>query len=80
MEAGRTYRFRVFFKRHHRLRPNRSLPGHVVFPGDILVMRAAALHTQSVVNMRERDTILSDYLVSRQVTRLVIMQVYVDAV
>ena len=67
-EAGRTHRFRVFFKRHCRLRLNRSLParrGRVAFRSDILVMRAAALHTHSVVNMRERDTLLSDYLVSR---------------
>src|ERR1700720_1998898 len=74
IEVGRTYQFRVFFKRHRRLRPNQSLSarlGHVAgFPGDILVMRAAALHTHSVVNMRECDTILSDYLVSRQVTCL----------
>lgn len=67
IEAGRTYRFRVFFKRHCRLRTNRSFPAKPrnVFHGDILVMRAAALHYSSVVNMRERDTILSDYLVYR---------------
>lgn len=65
IEAGRTYRFRVFFKRHRRLQPNRHLPGHVVFPGDILVMRASALYTLSVVNMRGCDIGLSDYLISR---------------
>lgn len=67
-EGTSTYRFRVFFKRHCRLRKNRSFPsvrGTIPVCSDILVMRVAAINTSSVVNMRDRDTILADYIIPR---------------
>jgi len=66
IEDGRTHLFRVFFKNHHRLPPNSTLPARLrYFHGDILVMRAAALDPLSVVHMRERDISLADFLVLR---------------
>jgi hypothetical protein len=65
-EGSHTYQFRIFFKRHCFLPVNKSVrcgsQGHV-FRGDALVMRVGARDRHSVVNMRERDTILSDYVI-----------------
>jgi hypothetical protein len=72
IEAGRAHQFRVFFKNHRRLQPNQSLPRLRHFHGDIVVMRAAVLHPLSVVHMRERDTMLADYLVIRYGRHLVL--------
>lgn len=63
-EFGKKYRFRVFYKIHARLRQNRFL---LDLRGSMFVMRAAALEHHSVVNMRERDVILSDFLVKKRV-------------
>ena len=64
-ETGKRHRFRVFFKRHRNLPANRSLPAGIEFHGNIVIMRVGALDQFSVVNMRERDTVLSDYMVKR---------------
>lgn len=67
-EGKSTYRFRVFFKRHCRLKKNRSfrpLQGITPICSDMFVMRIAAANTSSVVNMRDRDTILADYMIPR---------------
>lgn len=65
-EGNHTYQFRIFFKRHSFLPANRSIlhgsQGHA-FRGDALVMRVGAHDCHSVVNMRERNTILSDYAI-----------------
>src|ERR1700685_2991415 len=65
-EGKHAYHFRVFFKRHCHLRINQSLrwfsKGHT-FRGDALVMRVGTRCHDSVVNMRDRDTILSDYAI-----------------
>jgi len=37
------------------------------FRGDALVMRVGARDCRSVVNMRERDTILSDFVINKYV-------------
>lgn len=58
-EAGHTYRFRVFYKTHTKLRENGFLMG---LHGSMFIMRAAVLEDHFVVNMRERDVILSDFL------------------
>jgi hypothetical protein len=67
-EGKHVYNFRVFFKRHRRLHINQSirrLSDDHTFRGDALVMRAGARDYNSVVNMRERDTILSDYVITK---------------
>jgi len=64
-EGQQTHRFRVFFKRHQRLPANRSLPNGTPFRGEIVIMRVGALDQLSVVNMRGRDTVVSDYTVKR---------------
>jgi len=71
-EGRHTYYFSVFFKRHCMLPINNCLD-HLregaedmdiePFRGDILVMRVASKNQESYVNMRERDTVLSDFLV-----------------
>jgi hypothetical protein len=35
------------------------------FRGDIVIMRVGALDKLSVINMRGRDTVVSDYMVNR---------------
>jgi hypothetical protein len=67
-EGNQIHRFRIFFKRHRKLPDNRSLPHGVHFRGDIVIMRTGALNQLSVVNMRGRDTVVSDYMVKRCVT------------
>jgi hypothetical protein len=65
-EGPHTYNFRVFFKRHCRLRLNMSLSKQSVptnFRGDIVVMKIGVRN--EYVNMRGRDGILSDWLSSR---------------
>jgi hypothetical protein len=71
-EGGHTYYFSVFFKRHcmlpinnclDRLRDGAEDMNIKPFRGDILVMRVASKNHESCINMRERDTILSDFLV-----------------
>jgi hypothetical protein len=64
-ERQQTHRFRVFFKRHQKLPANQSLPNGMSFRGDIVIMRVGALNQLSVVNMRGRDTVISDYMVKR---------------
>jgi hypothetical protein len=58
----------VFFKRHVLLRKNKCLSTLVrgvapICKGDVLVMRLGSL--AAYVNMRDRDTILADWLVRR---------------
>ena len=60
--GSQTHCFQVFFKRHCHLLPSRSL---APFQGDIIVMRAGFLHSLSVVNMRGRDTIILDFMISK---------------
>ena len=65
-EGKNIYHFRIFFKRHRHLPINQSLhqlSANHTFRGDALVMRSGAQDRKSVVNMRERDTILSDYVI-----------------
>jgi hypothetical protein len=64
-EEGQVHCFRVFFKRHRRLPVNRSLSLATPFRGDIVIMRVGALDKLSVVNMRGRDTVVSDYMVNK---------------
>ena len=40
--------------------------GHI-FRGDALIMRVGARDCHSVVNMRDRDTVLSDYAIIKYV-------------
>ena len=67
IEGAHTYRFRVFYKRHARLRANNHLPmtDGVSMRGSMFVMRVAALEPSSVVNMRGRDTVLADYFIGK---------------
>lgn len=72
-EGCNMYRFMIFFKRHCNLRLNKTLSTlstRCLFRGDIVVMRVAARNEFSVVNMRERDTILADWVIPRLVQRL----------
>lgn len=74
-EGKQIHRFRVFYKRHSRLRNNRSLPhiaGLQAFRGDIVVMRVGALHELSVVNMRGHDARISDWMICRFVQVVVL--------
>ena len=64
-EGRQIHRFRVFFKRHQKLPANRCLPDGISVRGDIVAMRVGALDQLSVVNMRGRDTVVSDYMVKR---------------
>ena len=64
-ERQQTHRFCVFFKHHQKLPANQSLPNGTSFRGDIVIMRVGALNQLSVVNMRGRDTVISDYMVKR---------------
>jgi hypothetical protein len=71
-EHSHTYRYRVFFKRHCRLQANASLMAldpELTFKGDAMVMRVGS--RGNLVNMRDRDTILSDYIITRYVVYLV---------
>lgn len=63
-EGRHLYRFRVFFKRHCHLPINRSLP-ELSLRGDGVVMRLSKGNNLSVINMRGRDSILSDYAIMR---------------
>ena len=68
-EGEHTYQFRIFFKCHCRLCVNQTMhisDGHP-FRGDALVMRVGACDCHSVVNMREHDTILSDFVINKYV-------------
>ena len=68
-EGPHLYRYMIFFKNHCRLPFNASLAslsqGQVrsVLRGDILVMRVGTNY--NYVNMRERDTILTDWFMKR---------------
>jgi hypothetical protein len=65
-EGTATHRYMIFFKRHRRLQINRTItPAAAAFRGDAIVMRIAANNTSLVVNMRERDTIISDWVMPR---------------
>jgi hypothetical protein len=65
-DGSHNYHFMVFFKRHRRLRTNRTITGGVL-RGDVVVMRIAARNDHSVVNMRERDTIVADWVTPKSV-------------
>ena len=67
-EAGHKYQFMVFFKRHAYLKESRSLLAllqgcPMLLKGDAIVMRMGSL--ASYVNMRDRDTILADWLMKQ---------------
>ncbi len=65
-EGRREYSLALFFKNHVRLPVNTSLAAlhcAVAFRGDIIVMRPAAADHRSFVNMRGRDSALSDFAV-----------------
>jgi len=57
----RKHRFRVFFKRHSSLPVNPNFN----IQGDIVIMRVAVNNSDSVVNLRSRDTRLADRLLRR---------------
>lgn len=63
-EGSTSYRYMFFFKRHCCLRVNRTIAG-AILRGDLIVMRVSATNNLSVVNMRERDTILADWVAPR---------------
>ena len=63
-EGRHLYRFRIFFKRHCHLPINRSLP-ELSLRGDSVIMRVSRRNSLSVVNMRGRDSILSDYAIKK---------------
>jgi len=52
----------VVWKKNRSFRP---LQGITPICSDMFVMRIAAANTSSVVNMRDRDTILADYMIPR---------------
>ena len=62
-EGGQTYSFRVSYKKHRRLPECPFLH----FRGSMFVMRVAAFEPDSVMNMRDRDTILSDFMIKEYV-------------
>jgi len=67
-EGANKYQFMVFFKRHILLRSSRCLHallrGHrAILKGDAIVMRMGSL--AAYVNMRERDTIIADWLMKQ---------------
>lgn len=55
-DRRRSTLFRIFFKRHVLLHPNRQLGIH----GDVVVMRVATRNRDSVVNLRSSDHHLVD--------------------
>ena len=62
-----THHFRVFLKRHARLRTNKYLAGKNNFDmhGSLFVIRVAAMESSSVVNMRSGDAKLLDWMIGR---------------
>jgi hypothetical protein len=64
-EGRHIYQFSVFFKRHCHLRLNQSLHrlGGSSHHGDVVVMRIGS--NGCYVNMRDRDTILSDWFMQK---------------
>lgn len=69
-EGHRVHYFTFFYKNHIRLATNISV-GHIdrpyPFRSDVIVMRCAARDHRSFVNMRGRDSALSDVAVRRLV-------------
>ncbi|KAF8573979.1 hypothetical protein K439DRAFT_1373777, partial [Ramaria rubella] len=65
VEGRHTYHFRIFFKRHCRLLVNQAVhpTNGMAFRGDVLVMRVG--QQNELVNMRGRDTIVADWVISR---------------
>ncbi|KAI6031057.1 hypothetical protein BKA83DRAFT_4035378, partial [Pisolithus microcarpus] len=64
-EGQHTYYYCVFFKRHCRLQTNALLSSMgSKFRGDVVVMRIGT-RTRSVVNMRARDVVITDYIIPR---------------
>ncbi|KAI6023615.1 hypothetical protein BKA83DRAFT_4262000 [Pisolithus microcarpus] len=61
-EGRHTYNYCVFFKRHCRLQVNALLR-------DVVVMRIGT-QTCRVVNMRARDSVIADYIVTQVAQRL----------
>ena len=66
-EGPYVYRYRVFFKRHSLLDVNATIASIAQnsvapFRGDILVMRLS-IKNDTYVHLRERDTILANFLV-----------------
>ena len=69
-EGNHMYSFIMFFKRHCRLGFNNAIlpirgSTRARFRGDILVMRLSVRNAKGVVNMRERDSILSDWVINK---------------
>ncbi|KAF8519229.1 hypothetical protein BU17DRAFT_47884 [Hysterangium stoloniferum] len=70
-EGNNIYHYAFFFKRHCCLSINNSLPlekddNHGPgFRGDVMVMRVSKRNHNSFINMRERDTILADWVIGK---------------
>lgn len=65
VEGRHTYQYCVFFKRHCRLPANRLLNNIHEFRGDVAIMRIGA--QTRVVNMRGRDSVIADDIITRSV-------------
>ncbi|KAG1906102.1 uncharacterized protein F5891DRAFT_942328, partial [Suillus fuscotomentosus] len=64
-EGRHTYQFYVYFKQHYHLRANPLLSSiDHIFQGDAVIMRVGATDS-SVVNMRGRDSSLTDFIMHR---------------
>jgi hypothetical protein len=73
-EGAHDYCYRVFFKRHCRLLTNTSLmklDPNSTFRGDAIVMRIGV--KGNFVNMRDRDTILADFIIRKLVVFVAIL-------
>ena len=67
-EGSITHQFMVFFKRHCHLPVNDLVSCRgCIFRGDVVVTRVAVRNVRSVVNMRGRDALLADCVMSRSV-------------
>ena len=67
-EADHVYWFHIFFKHHCHLCINKSMGyisnGHISH-GDALIMRVGVHNCHSIVNMRDHDTVLSNYTITK---------------
>jgi|SRR5277367_5327161 len=67
-EGPHRYRFMVFFKRHRHLAVNKCLKDMICqtprLRSDVVVMRLGK-EKEEYLNMRERDTLLADWLMRR---------------
>lgn len=62
-EGRQTYSFRVSYKKHCQLPECPFLH----FWGSMVIMQVAAFEPDSVINMRDQDTILSDFMIKEYV-------------